>query len=559
MAADGEHHKQNLSEAVSATRGSVLLQVQRMEITASGGKVREQIIDDLKGDTRWKDICQKLRIDQDLDELKRPLLWKLLERYQDVFAWNKRELGCCIVGEHSIDTQGFPPCRIAPGRLSYWEEAEMKRQIDVLVDLGKMRPSDSEYACRVTLPVKKDGSMRFCGDYRPLNLQTRRDSFPMPLVDDVISQLGKSAWFTTLDLQSGFWQIRMAPEDMKKTALVIKTGLYDWTVMPFGLKNATITFTKTMSLVFKELGGEFLKVFVDDLNIHSENWEDHLQHLEAVFAKLREVNLKLNLGKCCFAARNIAFLGHVVSREGTRPDPSKIDVVVHFLVPKTVTDVRSFLGLTGYYRNYVQGYAQLAVPLFELTKKEVAFVWDLGCQSAFEALKGALVAAPVLTRPDFDKQFCLDVDWSPKGVGAILSQREGRKERVVAYASKGLTSAPKKFHPMEGECYALIWGIMHFRQYLHRTHFVLRTDHKPLEWLATVSDAYGRRGRWINMLQDFSFKIQHRPSMKHTNVDALSQNPVGATANDDDFGCEIQDLATKPGNPIEASRGIFSV
>jgi hypothetical protein len=151
-----------------------------------------------------------------------------------------------------------------------------------------------------------------------------------------------------------------------------------------------------MSLVFKELGGEFLKVFVDDLNIHSENWEDHLQHLEAVFAKLREVNLKLNPGKCCFATRNIAFLGHVVSREGTRPDPSKIDAVVHFPVPKTVTDVRSFLGLTGYYRNYVQGYAQLAVPLFELTKKEVAFVWDLGCQSAFEALKGALVADPVL-------------------------------------------------------------------------------------------------------------------------------------------------------------------
>jgi hypothetical protein len=169
-AANGEHHKQNLSEAVSATGESVLLQVQRMEIIASGGNVREQIINDLKGDTTWKDICQKLRIDQDLDELKRPLLWKLLERYQDVFAWNKGELGCCPVREHSIDTQGFPPCWVALGRLSYWEEAEVKRQIDVLVDLGKMRPSDSEYACRVTLPVKKDGSMKFCGDYRPLNL-----------------------------------------------------------------------------------------------------------------------------------------------------------------------------------------------------------------------------------------------------------------------------------------------------------------------------------------------------------------------------------------------------
>jgi len=277
----------------------------------------------------------------------------MLEKYQDVFAWNKGQLGYCTVREHSINMQGFPPCQVPPGRLSYWEEAEVKRQIDVLVDLGKMRPSDSKYACRVTLPVKKDGSRRFCGDYRPFNLQTRRDSFPMPLVEDVISQLGKLVWFTTLDLQSGFWQIRMAPDDMKKTALVTKTGLYDKTIMPFGLKNATSTFTKTMSLVFKELGDKFLKVFVDNLNVHSESWEDHLQHLEAVFSKLREVNLKLNPRKCCFTARSITFLGHVVSERGAKPDPGKIDVVVRFPEPRTVTNVRSFLGLTGYYRKYV--------------------------------------------------------------------------------------------------------------------------------------------------------------------------------------------------------------
>ncbi len=147
----------------------------------------------------------------------------------------------------------------------------MKRQIDVLVSLGKMKPNNSEYACRVTLPVKKDGSRRFCGDYRPLNAQTHRDSFPMPLVEDVIDQLGNSAWFTALDLQSGFWQIRMASENIKKTVLITKTGLYDWTVMPFGLKNATSTFTRTMSEVFKDLGSKFLKIFVDDLNVHSES------------------------------------------------------------------------------------------------------------------------------------------------------------------------------------------------------------------------------------------------------------------------------------------------
>jgi hypothetical protein len=215
-------------------------------------------------DTRWNEICRQIRIDGNLDEGRQQQLWKILERYQDVFAWNKGELGCCTVGEHFVDTQGFPPCRASPGRLSYWEEVEVKRQIDALVELGKMRPSSSEYAYRVTLPAKKDGSRRFCGDYRPLNAQIRRDSFPMPLVEDVIDQLGSSAWFTALDLQFGFWQIRMASEDVKKTVLITKTGLYDWTVMPFGLKNATSTFTRTMSEVFKDLGSRFLKVFVDD-------------------------------------------------------------------------------------------------------------------------------------------------------------------------------------------------------------------------------------------------------------------------------------------------------
>ncbi len=460
-------------------------------------------------DNRWGEICQRIKIDPGLDDVEQQQIWGILGRYQDVFAWNKGELGCCTIGEHCIDTQGFPPCRVTPGRLFYWEEAEVKRQIDVLVDLGKMRPINSEYACRVTLPIKKDGSRRFCGDYRPLNAQTRRDSFPMPLVEDVIDQLGKSSWFTALDLQSGFWQIRMDLEDSKKTALITKTGLYDWTVMPFGLKNATSTFTRTMSEVFKDLGSRFLKVFVDDLNVHSESWGEHLQHLDVVLCKLREVNLKLNPSKCCFAAKPITFLGHVVSKEGTRPDPGKVEVVVHFPIPKTVTSVRSFLGLTGYYRKYIQGYSRMAGPLFKLTKKDVAFVWDVGCQQAYQALKVALVNAPVLTRPDFRRTFWLDVDWSPKGVGAILSQKEGKFEKVIAYASKSLTEAQRKFHPMEGECYALIWGVMHFRQYLQRNHFILRIDHKPLEWLATVSDAHGRRGRWIDMLQDFSFKIVH--------------------------------------------------
>jgi hypothetical protein len=204
--------------------------------------------------------------------------------------------------------------------------------------------------------------------------------FSMPLVEDVIDQLGKSMWFTALDLQYGFWQIRMTPDDMKKTALITKTSLYDWTVMPFGLKNATSTFTRTMSEVFKDLGSGFLKVFVDDLNVHSESWGEHLQHIDEVLCKLREVNLKLNPSKCCFVAKAITFPGHMVSHEGVRPDPGKVEAVLRFPTSKSVTSVRSFLGVTSYYRKYVKGYSNVAGPLFELTKKDVAFVWDVGCE-----------------------------------------------------------------------------------------------------------------------------------------------------------------------------------
>jgi hypothetical protein len=211
-----------------------------------------------------------------------------------------------------------------------------------------------------------------------------------------------------------------------------------------------------MSEVFKDLGSVFLKVFVDDLNVHSETWNDHIRHLDAVLSKLREVNMKLNPSKCCFVAKSVTFLGHVVNREGIQPNPGKVEAVLHFPTPKNVTGVRSFLGLTGYYRKYIKGYSNLAGPLFELTRKDIVFAWNEKCEQAYQALKAALVDAPVLTRPDFRRTFWLDVDWSPRRVGAVLSQKEGKFEKVVAYASKSLTDTQKRFHPMEGECYALI-------------------------------------------------------------------------------------------------------
>jgi hypothetical protein len=235
----------------------------------------------------------------------------------------------------------------------------------------------------------------------------------------------------------------------------------------------------------------------------------------------------------------------VVSNEGTKPDLGKIDAVLYFPEPKTVTNIRFFLGVIRYYQNYVQGYSRLAALLFKLTNEDVAFVWSLDYQHAFEALKRALVDVPVLVHLDFKKPFCLDVDWSAKGVGVILSQKGSKLEKMMAYANKNLIVAQRKFHPVEGECYALIWGIM------HRNHFTLKIDHKPLEWLAIVSDVHGRKGRWIDLLQDFNFKILHRSRLKDTNVGALSRNLVGQATDDDDFNKEIQDIGTVQANTLE--------
>jgi hypothetical protein len=260
------------------------------------------------------------------------------------------------------------------GRLSYWEEVEINRQIRILVDLGKIRKSASKYACIVTLLMKKNGSQRFFGNYRPLNHQTRWDFFPMPLIEDVLNQLRQSKWFSALDLQSGFWQISMALDDVKKIVVITKLGLYEWKVISFGLKNTTSTFSRTMANIFKEWTNQILKMFVDDINIHNGTWNEHLCHIQLVLQKLKGVNLKLNLSKHCFGSKSITFLGHIVDNARSQPDPKKIAAFQHFPTPNTATNVRAFLGLTCYYRRFIIGYAKIAKPMFALTKKDCKFL-----------------------------------------------------------------------------------------------------------------------------------------------------------------------------------------
>jgi hypothetical protein len=231
----------------------------------------------------------------------------------------------------------------------------------------------------------------------------------------------------------------MAPDDVKKTIVITKSRLYEWNVMPLGLKNATSTFSRTMANIFKEWTNQFMKVFIDDVNVHSGTWDEHLGHIRLVFQTPKGVNLKLNPSKCCFGSKSITFLGHILDVVGSQPNLGKIVIVQHFPTPKTTTNVRAFLGLTRYYRRFIVWYAKITKPMFPLIKKDYKFLWMPICHSTFIALKIKLGEAPILVRPNFNKPFILDVDWSIKGVGTIRSQKTKRQEQIIAYANKGLS------------------------------------------------------------------------------------------------------------------------
>ena len=386
-----------------------------------------------------------------------------------------------------------------------------------MLEKGIIRESTSPWSSPIILVKKKDGEMRFCVDYRKLNSVTVGHAHPLPRVDDILDSLGNSHYFSTLDLKSAYWQISVEEKDRHKTAFVTQRGLFEFNRMPFGLVNAPTTFQR--------------------------GFNEHYNRLKTVLERLRSHNLRVKLAKCTIAAPQVAFLGHVVTVSGIMPDPAKIEAVNNITSPRNIRDIRSFLGLTGYYRKFIPGFSSIAMPLLQLTQKAAQFNWTHACEQVFQRLKHLLCSAPILAYSDFSQAFILQTDASDYGVGAVLSQLdELGNEKVIAYASKALSPREQKYSTTEKEAFAVVFGTAHFRVYLLGRHFKLVTDHSALRWLHTM-EAKGRLARWIMDLQEFDFSVAHRAGRIHNNADALSRL---VQANSSDSITSIIKVASQP-------------
>ncbi|GJS56099.1 putative reverse transcriptase domain-containing protein [Tanacetum coccineum] len=414
---------------------------------------------------------------------------------------------------------GAEPISKAPYRMAPVELKELKEQLQEMLENGFIRPSVSPWGAPVLFVKKKDGSMRLCIDYRELNRITIRNRYPLPRIDDLFDQLQGAKYFSKIDLRSGYHQLRVREQDISKTAFRTRYGHYEFLVMPFGLTNAPAVFMDLMNRIFHEYLDKFVIVFIDDILVYSKSEEEHERHLQIVLEILRQKKLYAKFSKCEFWLQQVAFLGHIVSADGIIMDPSKVEAITKWPRPTTVTEVRSFLGLAGYYRRFVEGFSRLALPLTQLMRKGEKFVWTDERQESFEELKRRLVSAPILTLPSGSGGFQIYSDASKKGLGCVLMQHG----KVIAYASRQLKPYEVNYPTHDLELAAVVFALKIWRHYLYGEACDIFTDHKSLKYIFTQRELNMRQRRWLELLKDYDTNIQYHPGKANVVADALSR------------------------------------
>ena len=440
-------------------------------------------------------------------------------------SFESKGLGRTNLVEHVINVENAVPIKQRHYSVSPAVQFQIYDELDRMLSLGVIEESSSPWSSPIVIVSKSNGKKRLCLDSRKINLVTKKDAYPLPIIDGLLGRLQDTKFITSLDLKDAFWQIPLSQSSKEITAFTVPgRPLYQFCVMPFGLCNAPQTMSRLMDRVIPHQLRDRVFVYLDDLLIISAEYDEHLQILRTVAELLEKAGLTINIDKSHFMLRETKYLGFIVGEHGLKTDPSKVEAIKSFPVPTTVKQTRRFLGMAGWYRRFIPNYSEITAPITNLLRKGLKFKWNDDADSAFETLKEMLCCAPVLHNPDFCKEFYIRCDASTQGIGSVLFQKDDNgNERPIIFMSQKLNQAQRNYSVTELECLAAVVGIKKFRPYIEGYRFTLITDHASLKWLMNQKDLSGRLARWSLKLQGFNFNIVHQKGSENIVPDALSR------------------------------------
>lgn len=466
-------------------------------------------------------------------------------------------LGHTKLTTHHIDTGDAEPIKQRPHLVSPYIQKGIHEEVDRLLAKGIITKVENPTWLNPIVPAKKkNGKIRICLDARKLNGVTKKCSYPQPNANRILGLLNGTKYLSAIDLTDAFYQIKLDEESQRKTAFAVTSrGTYMYTRMPMGLCNSSATISALVESVFGSELEPWAFHFIDDFIVATDTFEQHMEILSKVAEKLRLAGLQISADKSRFCMSRLVFLGYVIDANGIQPDPERIRPIVEFAQPKCVKDVRRLIGMASWYRRFIENFSAITTPISNLIRKDKAkFEWTEEAEKAFEALKSALVSAPILATPDFTLPFTIECDASDVGIGAVLTQQQDGQERVIAYMSAKLNSAQRKYHVTERECLAVLTAIEKFRQYIEGTKFTVITDHASLLWLQNLKDPVGRLARWALRLQAHDYEIKHRkgrymvvPDALSRSVEAIQLQSLEATTDQDYIDLRIA-IARQPAN-----------
>ena len=449
--------------------------------------------------------------------------------------------------KHTIEVTNTRPIVQRPYRKTQEQEKIIADLCEQFHRENIIRPSQSPWSSPVVLQKKKDGSWRFCIDYRKLNEVTVKDNYPLPRIQEILDALAGAKYFSTLDFHGGYHQVPIDEADRAKTAFVTRDKFWEYNVMPQGTKNGPPTFQRIVNKLLGPLQWRFALGYIDDIIIYSKTMHEHLDHIEQILSLLHHANFRLNPSKCNFAQREIQFLGHVINEEGVSPCPEKTRAIISIPTPTSIKSAISFVKMAEYYRNHIPNFSTLAQPLFDLSRKNAKFTWGPNQQHAFDQIKHSLVNEPLLQFPNSELPFIIQVDASDYGIGAVLMQNSGDGDKPVAFMSQKLNHQQRNWNTTEKECFAVISAIKKWNYYVTGRDFIVRTDHHPLCWLNRNHNNNPKLNRWRMLLQDYLFEIEHVKGKMNCVADCLSRYPIDSPT---DIEIEQRSASTQTESPV---------